>query len=97
MPKPALRTLPELRVDIDAVDQQLLTLLNQRASLANEVGEIKRIEGSVVYRPEREAQVIHGLQSANLGPLKARQHRPYLARGHVGLPQPGSPAACGGA
>jgi chorismate mutase / prephenate dehydratase len=70
MSQPTLRTLPELRVDIDAVDQQLLKLLNQRASLANEVGEIKRIEGSVVYRPEREAQVIHGLQSANLGPLK---------------------------
>jgi chorismate mutase/prephenate dehydratase len=38
--------------------------------LANEVGEIKRAEGSPVFRPEREAQVIHGLQSANPGPLK---------------------------
>lgn len=64
------KTLPELRVQIDALDQQLLSLLNQRAGLANEVGEIKRAEGSAVFRPEREAQVIHGLQTANPGPLK---------------------------
>jgi chorismate mutase/prephenate dehydratase len=64
------KTLAELRVQIDAVDRDLLQLLNQRAALANEVGEIKRAEGSPVFRPEREAQVIHGLQSANHGPLK---------------------------
>jgi chorismate mutase/prephenate dehydratase len=64
------RTLAELRQDIDAVDQQLLALLNRRAALANEVGELKRAEGSPVFRPEREAQVINGLQAANPGPLK---------------------------
>lgn len=64
------RTLPELRSSIDAVDRELLTLLNRRAALANEVGELKRAEGSPVFRPEREAQVINALQSANLGPLK---------------------------
>ncbi len=64
------KTLAQLRVDIDALDRQLLSLLNQRAGLAGEVGEIKRAEGSVVYRPEREAQVIGGLQTANAGPLK---------------------------
>jgi chorismate mutase/prephenate dehydratase len=64
------KTLPELRIQIDAVDRELLELLNRRAALANEVGEIKRVEGSPVFRPEREAQVIHGLQTANAGPLK---------------------------
>ena len=64
------KTLPELRVLIDAVDQELLSALNRRASLANEVGEIKRVEGSAVFRPEREAQVIHVLQQANQGPIK---------------------------
>lgn len=62
--------LSRLRVDIDAVDHQLLELLNRRAALANQVGEIKRAEGSPVFRPEREAQVINGLQVANPGPLK---------------------------
>lgn len=64
------KSLADLRVQIDAVDRDLLQLLNQRAALANEVGEIKRAEGSPVFRPEREAQVIHGLQTLNLGPLK---------------------------
>lgn len=64
------KTLPELRVQIDALDQQLLKVLNERAALANEVGEIKRVEGSPVFRPEREAQVISALQAANPGPLK---------------------------
>ena len=64
------RTLPELRTEIDTLDAQVLTLLNRRAALANEVGEIKRIEGSPVFRPEREAQVVLGLQGNNPGPLK---------------------------
>ncbi|GAB3649217.1 prephenate dehydratase [Ramlibacter alkalitolerans] len=66
MPKP----LSELRTAIDQVDRELLALLNRRAALANEVGELKRAEGSPVFRPEREAQVINGLQTANPGPLK---------------------------
>src|SRR5258706_10052304 len=58
-----------LRTQIDAVDRDLLALLNHRASLAQEVGEVKKLEGSVVFRPEREAQVIDGLKAANPGPL----------------------------
>ena len=64
------KTLTELRTSIDQVDRELLALLNRRAALANEVGEIKRAEGSPVFRPEREAQVINGLQASNAGPLK---------------------------
>ncbi len=66
------KTLPELRIQIDALDLELLALLNRRAALANEVGEIKRIEGSPVFRPEREAQVIANLQQENPGPLKGQ-------------------------
>lgn len=64
------KTLPELRTLIDALDLELLALLNQRAALAHEVGEIKRVDGSAVFRPEREAQVISALQAGNPGPLK---------------------------
>jgi chorismate mutase/prephenate dehydratase len=59
-----------LRERIDAVDRELLALLNRRAGLALEVGDITKREGSVVFRPEREAQVIDGLKAANPGPLK---------------------------
>lgn len=64
------KTLPELRIQIDALDLELLALLNQRAALAHEVGEIKRVDNSPVFRPEREAQVIGSLQTGNPGPLK---------------------------
>ncbi|MEZ0309406.1 MAG: chorismate mutase, partial [Ramlibacter sp.] len=64
------KDLGSLRIAIDAVDRELLAVLNRRAALANEVGEIKRAEGSPVFRPEREAQVINGLQATNPGPLK---------------------------
>ena len=58
-----------LRERIDAVDRELLAMLNRRAGLALEVGELKKHEGSPVFRPEREAQVIDGLKAANPGPL----------------------------
>jgi len=59
-----------LRDQIDAVDRELLSLLNRRAGLAQAVGDLKKKEGSVAFRPEREAQVIDGLKSRNPGPLQ---------------------------
>ena len=64
------KTLSELRTQIDALDLELLALLNQRATLAHDVGEIKRNDGSPVFRPDREAHVISALQASNPGPLK---------------------------
>jgi chorismate mutase / prephenate dehydratase len=64
------KDLGHLRAEIDAIDRELMDALNRRAALANEVGELKRAEGSIVFRPEREAQVINSLQAANPGPLK---------------------------
>jgi chorismate mutase / prephenate dehydratase len=61
-----------LRVQIDALDAQLLTLLNQRALVAEQVGEVKKQEGTAFFRPDRVAQVIEKMQAANLGPLKGR-------------------------
>ncbi|MEO6031314.1 MAG: prephenate dehydratase [Burkholderiaceae bacterium] len=59
------------RTQIDALDRDLIALLNRRATLAQKVGEVKKREGSVAFRPEREAQVIEGLKAANPGPLKS--------------------------
>ena len=66
-------TLADLRVQIDQLDGQLLQLLNQRAHLAEAVGDIKRAEGSPFFRPDRVAQVLNKIQSLNPGPLK-NQH-----------------------
>ena len=65
-----------LRERIDAVDREMLALLNRRAALALEVGELKKHEGSVVFRPEREAQVIDGLKAQNTGPLQTQSVAP---------------------
>jgi chorismate mutase / prephenate dehydratase len=59
-----------LRQRIDALDRELLALLNRRMQVVVEVGELKKHEGSPVFRPEREAQVIDGLKAVNTGPLK---------------------------
>ncbi|MCU0813073.1 MAG: prephenate dehydratase [Burkholderiaceae bacterium] len=75
-PPPPHPELLALRGRIDAVDRELLALLNRRAGLAQEVGEIKKKEGSVVFRPEREAQVIDGLKAVNPGPLKTQSIAP---------------------
>ena len=62
-------TLGALRERIDALDAQLIVLLNQRAQLALDVGEIKKLEGSAFYRPDRVTQVITKMQASNPGPL----------------------------
>ena len=62
--------LAVLREQIDALDRQLLDLLNQRAHLAEQVGDIKRAEGSPFFRPDRVAQVLEKIQQLNPGPLK---------------------------
>ncbi|MEJ7685800.1 MAG: prephenate dehydratase [Variovorax sp.] len=64
-------SLADLRVQIDSLDQQLIDLLNRRARVAEQVGEVKKREGSPYFRPDRVAQVIEKMQQSNGGPLKA--------------------------
>lgn len=63
--------IDELRVMIDAVDDELLQLLSRRAALTMEVGEVKRASGVATefYRPEREARILRRLLESNPGPL----------------------------
>jgi len=61
--------LPELRQAIDAVDDQLLGLLNERARLVKEVGAIKVALAQPFYVPDRERQILERLQEANSGPF----------------------------
>lgn len=61
--------LTALRAQIDAVDDEILTLLNARGRLAQAVGHSKGV--APVYRPEREAQVLRRLTEQNTGPLTA--------------------------
>ena len=56
-----------LRDRIDALDDQILHLVNERAETARHIGELKG--DGPVYRPEREAQVLRRVKASNPGPL----------------------------
>ena len=63
--------LPQLRQQIDQIDQQILGLLNQRANCAMEVAKTKIATGekTTFYRPDREALVLRRIRELNPGPL----------------------------
>lgn len=61
--------LKPLREQIDAIDAQILDLLNRRARVAQEVGHVKAETDAPVFRPEREAQVLRKVADRNPGPL----------------------------
>lgn len=63
--------LKPLREGIDALDAQILDLLNQRARLAQQVGHVKAETNAPVFRPEREVQVLRRAAERNPGPLVA--------------------------
>jgi len=62
-------TLDELRVKIDAIDDTLLKLYNERMELVHQVGELKNTTGAPIYRPEREQAILTRLKSQNRGKL----------------------------
>jgi chorismate mutase len=54
---------------IDLLDRLLLTLLNERAICANQIGKMKKHLGLPLYVPSREEDVIANVRGANNGPL----------------------------
>jgi chorismate mutase/prephenate dehydratase len=54
-------TLEECRIAIDKIDEDVLTLLNERMKVVHRVGEIKNAIGGAIYRPEREKAIINRL------------------------------------
>ncbi|MBI2152484.1 MAG: prephenate dehydratase [Candidatus Rokubacteria bacterium] len=63
--------LDEFRSRINALDEQILKLLNQRAEAALRIGELKRRQDLPYFVPEREAEIVRRLLSLNSGPLPA--------------------------
>ncbi len=61
--------LDELRRRIDEIDEQLVRLLNARASCALEIGREKKAAGLELYQPTRETEVLDHVQRVNAGPL----------------------------
>lgn len=64
-----MRTLSDVRIEIDKIDDQLISLLNARADLVHEVGELKRQSGQEIYAPEREEALLKSLVAKSQGRL----------------------------
>jgi chorismate mutase len=65
-------TIEDLRGRIDAIDDQLVALLNARAACAIEIGRLKRVQGLAVFQREREQAVLRHTRAATArlgGPL----------------------------
>lgn len=63
--------LKAARTRIDALDQQLQQLINERAGIAREIAQIKADNGESgdCYRPGREAEILQAVAARNSGPL----------------------------
>lgn len=63
------REIAEYRRRIDAIDQALVQLLNERAGCALEIGRRKEAIGEPIFQPVREAEVLANVRAVNRGPL----------------------------
>jgi chorismate mutase-like protein len=67
----ALSALARCRERIDEIDRRLVELLNERTSIVEEIGRVKRDAKLAIYEPKRESQVFDNIASHNAGPLTA--------------------------
>lgn len=58
-------SLEDVRVKIDEIDRQILSLLSARAEQVHLIGEIKRKDGLEIYAPEREEKLLRKLADIN--------------------------------
>jgi len=76
----AMRALAECRKTIDALDLQLLELLNQRTRVVEEIGRAKESAGLPIYEPKREEDVFRNVTENNQGPLTAEAVKSIFER-----------------
>jgi chorismate mutase/prephenate dehydratase len=71
-PTPTRAPLEDLRRQIDAIDEGIVKLLNDRARVVVEVGKVKQTSGAPIYAPDREKAVLEKIRRLNHGPLPDR-------------------------
>jgi chorismate mutase len=72
--------LADLRRQIDALDDTLVRLFNERARCALELGRLKDALGMPLYQPDREREVLEHVTAVNGGPLDAAAVRRLFER-----------------
>jgi chorismate mutase-like protein len=60
------------RAEIDAIDSEILRLLNKRAEIALRVGAAKTVVDKSLCDPQRESEVLERLANENSGPFDAQ-------------------------
>lgn len=68
------------RREIDAIDIEIVRLLNQRTRVVEQIGRIKRDCGVPIYEPRREDDVFRNITENNSGPLSAEGVRRVFER-----------------
>ena len=61
--------LEQYREEIVSINNQILELLSKRGELAQKIGEEKIKQGTKVYDPQREKEMINELMDRNQGPF----------------------------
>jgi chorismate mutase/prephenate dehydratase len=62
-------TLANLRTEIDRLDKELVAMLNRRAQIASQIGQVKERDGLDVWSPAREEEVLDRAVVGSEGPL----------------------------
>jgi chorismate mutase / prephenate dehydratase len=65
----SLEKIQELRKKIDEIDDKLIDLLNERARIVIEVGDIKKTKNLDFHSPSREREILDRLAARNKGPF----------------------------
>lgn len=76
----AKQLLAESRAKIDAIDRQLVELLNLRTRIVEDIGRAKEAAGLPIYEPNREEDVYRNVFAHNQGPLGAEALRGIYER-----------------
>lgn len=73
-------TVEDWRRKIDEIDRKLVELLNERSHCVLEIGRLKKVDGTPLYQPDREKQVLDAAERANRGPLSSAAIRRLFER-----------------
>jgi len=64
-------TLASLRTEIDRIDKELVQVLNRRAEISLQIGQVKQKQGIEIWSATREEEVIAKVLATSQGPLPA--------------------------
>jgi chorismate mutase / prephenate dehydratase len=70
--------IARLRAKINRIDDQVLSLVNQRASAAREIGRLKEKVSDRIYLPSREEEIFERLEKVNKGPFPTDSIKPVF-------------------